>query len=476
MLEKMGWSKGKGLGVKEDGEQNFIRVAHKTDQKGMGFQDRDDQWTAHENQFNSLLISLDNPAKSSDDEANEEVARTGFGFASEKKAKKSVKSSLSGKSLEEMSKKSSARVHYRKFTRGKDISRYSEKDLANIFGKKFIEEDNVVEEPVKVEEEEVPCSNYGITTIETGTTIHDYFKTKKNGLKRTAESDTVDGAAEKKHRKKEKKLKESKAQETDTATELAVSSAEHSTSSAEKATESAKQANSSAKESKSSEQPTQNGAQVQLDDEHTIDIDELPKKQKKKNKSKNEAAVEHTIVVPDEDSDCELVSVKTKKKKKSKKSAESTEADECDAAGSKKKRKSTEVNTIKSESNTQFIDGILDLLARNSAANHSNATEPPYSRQIAMDEIYEINRYHAEMFRFVDLDGFPSANLSDLCGYGFNKDFQLKVSEKSKDQNKINDLWDSALINKYGKEVIEAKKAKRYSAKQLKKKNLFMKV
>ena len=34
MLEKMGWSKGKGLGANEDGNPDHITVKHKADTKG----------------------------------------------------------------------------------------------------------------------------------------------------------------------------------------------------------------------------------------------------------------------------------------------------------------------------------------------------------------------------------------------------------------------------------------------------------
>ena len=34
LLEKMGWSKGKGLGKREDGPTEHIRIAHKTDAEG----------------------------------------------------------------------------------------------------------------------------------------------------------------------------------------------------------------------------------------------------------------------------------------------------------------------------------------------------------------------------------------------------------------------------------------------------------
>lgn len=380
MLEKMGWSKGKGLGMNEDGEQNFIRVSHKTDQKGMGYQDRDDQWTGHENQFNSLLKSLDNSANVSENEsANEEPNKGtptfGLGFASaEKKSKKSksVKSELSGKSLEEMSRKSGVRVHYRKFTRGKDISRYSEKDLANIFGKKCMDSQKM-EAGV---EQGKPAS---------GEIVSIKMKKKKKKSKKTSDESQAECA---------------KTAEIETTT-------------------------------------ANNNCMNSLDD------------------SANKVS---------------------KKKKRDKTISNNTTA------------LNSEVNKNESVpiSNTEFIDGILNILVNSGHSstvlkqsnNDDEETTPANntSQNIIMNETFEINRYHAEMFRFVDLDGFPSANLSDLSGYGYGKEFELKISEKSKDQNKINDLWDYALINKYGKEVIQTKKANRYSIKQLKKKNVFMKL
>lgn len=514
----MGWSKGKGLGAHEDGEQNFIRVSHKTDQKGMGYEDRDDQWTGHENQFTSLLESLNNSRSPSDDEKSGEdqsndAQRTGFGFSVDEKKKKKLKSKLSGKSLEEMSKTSSVRVHYRKFTRGKDISRYSEKELANIFGKKCINGD-IIEKTdqdasASRENDDAAECNYGITTIETGTSVQDYFKMKKR-KKEVGGDDaaaaavdvalTMDSTAnvdgcEKKRRKKDKLVKSE---------QIVVDS---------------------------------------IEGELTHEIKHLEKKKKKdKKKSKKESAVEspqkmHTIVVSDEDSAVEIVSIKTKKKKRKNKkdsdenhgesieTAEPTGTDAIDGVADgedgaepmlkkkkrdKKKRAhqlipsvpcTEEVNTTepKSINNTQFIDGILGLLVQHSPHSSTalpkqasdecddddddDTEAPPTNTQIAkptsniaMDQVFEINRYHAEMFRFVDLDGFPDANLSELSGYGYSNDFELKISEKSKDQSKINDLWDCALVNKYGMEVIQAKKAKKskqYSISKLKKKNLF---
>ena len=51
LLEKMGWSKGKGLGSKEDGRVQHISLKHKDNNKGIGFEGYDDKWLDHQNDF-----------------------------------------------------------------------------------------------------------------------------------------------------------------------------------------------------------------------------------------------------------------------------------------------------------------------------------------------------------------------------------------------------------------------------------------
>lgn len=135
MLAKMGWSKGKGLGKEQHGKLDFIQIRYKNNANGLGYEAlKDNQWTENENQFDNLLKTLNGPAGSNSNSADEQVP-TG------------------SKSLEEKSKLSRARVHYKKFTRGKDVHKYSEKELANILGKKTLSE--VEEKPKETKEEDV---------------------------------------------------------------------------------------------------------------------------------------------------------------------------------------------------------------------------------------------------------------------------------------------------------------------------------
>lgn len=49
-MEKMGWSKGKGLGKSEQGDVDHITVQFKDreDVKGVGFEGHDGTWIAHQ--------------------------------------------------------------------------------------------------------------------------------------------------------------------------------------------------------------------------------------------------------------------------------------------------------------------------------------------------------------------------------------------------------------------------------------------
>ncbi|NXH10391.1 PINX1 inhibitor, partial [Bucco capensis] len=119
MLEKMGWSKGKGLGAQEQGNPEHIKVQVKNNTLGLGAtSNHEDSWIAHQDDFNQLLAELN------------DCHRQGETESSVKKQKKTTFS------LEEKSKSSKKRVHYMKFAKGKDLSSCSEDDLSCIFGKR----------------------------------------------------------------------------------------------------------------------------------------------------------------------------------------------------------------------------------------------------------------------------------------------------------------------------------------------------
>lgn len=131
----MGWTKGNGLGKQQNGNRDFIQIRYKNNANGLGFDGlKDNQWT--DNEFDNLLKSLNGNSDSNSGSPKEQEES-------------------GSKSLEEMSKASRARVHYKKFTRGKDVHKYSEKDLANILGKKSLTE---IEVKPENEEKQVECN------------------------------------------------------------------------------------------------------------------------------------------------------------------------------------------------------------------------------------------------------------------------------------------------------------------------------
>ncbi|KAK2577251.1 hypothetical protein KPH14_003393 [Odynerus spinipes] len=164
MLEKMGWTTGKGLGVNEQGMTEHVKMKVKNDTNGIGFKnDQDKAWTEHQQAFDNFLSHL---------QENQDLNVT--------KETETKNSATSIQSLELKSKQSRARVHYQKFTRGKDVKKYSAKDLADILGGK-----NILKKQSNIEEQEEKDTDMpsveniagGSFTINRGS-ITDYFKKK----------------------------------------------------------------------------------------------------------------------------------------------------------------------------------------------------------------------------------------------------------------------------------------------------------
>lgn len=160
MLEKMGWSKGKGLGAQEQGAIDHIKVQVKNNHLGLGATiNNEDNWIAHQDDFNQLLAELNTCH-------GQEAADS-----SDNKEKKSF-------SLEEKSKISKNRVHYMKFTKGKDLSSRSKTDLDCIFGKRQSKKTSKDESSTTTSD-----TNDTSMTTTSAFTIQEYFANQMAKLK-----------------------------------------------------------------------------------------------------------------------------------------------------------------------------------------------------------------------------------------------------------------------------------------------------
>ncbi|KAL6096038.1 pinx1 [Pungitius sinensis] len=167
MMERMGWSKGKGLGRNEQGSTDNIKVKVKNNHCGLGTTaSYEDNWIAHQDDFNELLAQLNDCHGQNGSAVNEPSIET----PPPEEAK--------GFSLEEKSKTSKKRVHYTKFTKGKDLSSRSETDLNCIFGKRG--------KPAKQQEQVQQSDDIAESTKTVNSTLNmqEYFAQRMAQLKK----------------------------------------------------------------------------------------------------------------------------------------------------------------------------------------------------------------------------------------------------------------------------------------------------
>lgn len=439
MLEKLGWSEGKGLGKREDGMSAPILPKMKQDAEGFGYAgEKDDHWTQHDQDFNQLLKSLNGEEAPPVDEVD--LAKM--------------------KSLEEKSKNSRARVHYKKFTRGKDLSRANEKDLANIFGKKTLEEVKnqkveTVEAVEKDSSEDKSDSDetnvLGLTTIKATMSLQDYFKSKmqekfgqakQNSVTESEAVDEIDETSSKKKSKKSKKGIETDMDETQTN-----STPEEETEQCEEPIKKKKKKKRSTVEDADTVQES-TVEHTSPDPEEEPVQEEPPKKKSIKEKRSKVEQEEHALEEIDEDP-------ATSSKKKSKKDKleqsedsapveieESTSEDSVAKKSKKKKRKrsdeqldSAELPTASEEVPVEESSPADSTEPKKKKKKKSKSKEEPVApQQKEEQEEDEITcRVKVSVLKQLDESGFPGSNFGDIVGYGLSQDVKL-IKREGKNQ------------------------------------------
>lgn len=386
----MGWSKGKGLGANLNGTQDFIRVRYKNDIGGLGFSARDDQWTENEFTFNSLLKNL-NGENGKEEESKEEAVNK-------------------IKSLEEKSKKSRSRVHYQKFTRGKDLSRYSEKDLANIFGKKSLNESYKVEKEDESSSDsvaEVAETVEDSKMINTGVSIVDYFKSKrqnvatkisddvKNGNENstTSEELIIDSQQVPKKKKKSNKKKLNDDEHVETTPTLDEKEATAAQDEVIKDFETIPAASDKKKKSKKKKNKEES-EQVDFVQDN-VEADQLTTKKKKKHKTSIDSE-EESIPLPDSAVTIEKPTLKLKKRRLSNETDNVIDKQNPKKQRNDEKLSTTTTITVGVDPNKFFLDAVA-----------------------------------VEKLKYLRLEKFKDSNVANIVGYGLSKDIQLEVCDSS---------------------------------------------
>ncbi|XP_060837573.1 PIN2/TERF1-interacting telomerase inhibitor 1-like [Rhopalosiphum padi] len=198
MLEKFGWSKGSGLGKNKQGISENIRVEHKVHPTGLGFiANNADDWFKAGEDYSRLLSQLTEK------------------FDQYQALSEPNNDTTSKKSLVENSLNSRSRVHYHKFTKGKDLTQYKKEELACILGKGVKDDDeslnglNMKEyfeskkerKKLKIDKHDTSSSNEDNNTMEEAISIKDKAETQ-------TEEQEVNTMLLKKNKRRAKQLKD----------------------------------------------------------------------------------------------------------------------------------------------------------------------------------------------------------------------------------------------------------------------------
>ncbi|KAF9359251.1 PIN2/TERF1-interacting telomerase inhibitor 1 [Mortierella sp. AD094] len=124
MMEKMGWSQGKGLGANEDGAQEHVKVRLKENHLGVGATKKSiDNWLGNTDAFSKLLEDLNERVEK---ESQEKTSESSNGSESEKSDSEEDEKKSSKKSKKEAKEKKSKKE--KKEKKSKKSKKSSEED------------------------------------------------------------------------------------------------------------------------------------------------------------------------------------------------------------------------------------------------------------------------------------------------------------------------------------------------------------
>ncbi|KAJ2364500.1 hypothetical protein H4S01_003749, partial [Coemansia sp. RSA 2610] len=158
MLEKMGWSEGKGLGLNEDGEKEHVKIKLKTNQFGIGADKKTIRnWLANADGFSELLTRLNNDTPQPSPESEPAAALP-------EPPREPARSRL---------------THRTKFRRMKQMAMQDARGLQEIFGvRSECGQLTPITEPASEAEQSAVETKVVSNTVETGVSMNEYFAQK----------------------------------------------------------------------------------------------------------------------------------------------------------------------------------------------------------------------------------------------------------------------------------------------------------
>jgi len=230
MLQKMGWSEGKGLGKTEEGMTSHIKVSMKRDNGGIGAQrNAGDNWLENTSAFDALLANLN---QSFETEASSSSSSSSSSAAAAATA--AADDDTPAPAAEKVQTKRNGL--YGKFLKGKDLRRYNAKDLGEIFAtsrKNALVQDKKKDADEEEEEgddgsssmafrgfsasqdegndsdkEAEEVDQFGLKTKTSKQDMYSYFQRKTEPAAVTPRSTPAPGEEEKKTKKKKRTIEE----------------------------------------------------------------------------------------------------------------------------------------------------------------------------------------------------------------------------------------------------------------------------